>query len=212
MALTFDDGPDPDATPAVLDALDEIGVKATFFMVGEQVMQHRALAREVADRGHEVALHAFEHREHSEFPGRSVADDLARGLGAVEVATGRRPALYRPPYGRFSEASHAACGDLGLEPVYWSAWGMDWEAIPAERIAELALRDLEPGAIRAPARLGPVRLPGFGRADRRLVAADCRGGNGAGSGPGVRLSHFERGGAELLRHVEQDLQHRVAGR
>jgi peptidoglycan-N-acetylglucosamine deacetylase len=147
VALTFDDGPDPDATPAVLDALDQIGAKATFFMVGEQAVEHRALAREVADRGHEVALHGYEHREHSEFPGRAARDDLARGLGTIEVATGRRPALFRPPYGRFSEESYAACLDLELEPVLWSAWGMDWEAIPAERIAELATRDLAPGAI-----------------------------------------------------------------
>ena len=146
VALTFDDGPDPDATPAVLDALDEAGAKATFFMVGEQAMEHRALAREVAERGHEVALHGFEHREHSEMGG-AARDDLARGLGTLEVATGRRPALFRPPYGRFSEASHAACADLRLEPVLWSAWGMDWEPLPAERIVDLATRDLAAGTI-----------------------------------------------------------------
>jgi peptidoglycan-N-acetylglucosamine deacetylase len=146
VALTFDDGPDPDATPAVLDALDAAGVKATFFMVGEQVMKHITLAREVAERGHDIALHGFEHREHEEM-GRSVRDDLARGLGAIEAATAQRPALFRPPYGRFSEDSYAACADLGLEPVYWSGWGMDWEAIPPERIAELVARDLASGAI-----------------------------------------------------------------
>ncbi len=147
MALSFDDGPDPDATPAVLDALDSAGVRATFFLVGEQAMTHRALAREVADRGHEVGLHGFEHREHSELSAREARDDLARGLGTIEAASGRRPALFRPPYGRFSEDSYAACRDLRLEPVYWSAWGMDWEPLPAERIAELATRDLAPGAI-----------------------------------------------------------------
>jgi peptidoglycan-N-acetylglucosamine deacetylase len=147
VALTFDDGPDPDATPAVLDALEAAGVRATFFMVGEQAMTHRALAREVADRGHEVALHGFEHREHSELSPREARDDLARGLGVIEAATGRRPALYRPPYGRFSEDSYAACRDLRLEPVYWTAWGMDWEPLPADRIGELATRDLTPGAI-----------------------------------------------------------------
>ena len=146
-ALTFDDGPDPDATPAVLDALDSAGLRATFFLVGEQAMTHRALAREVADRGHEVALHGFEHREHAELSAREARDDLARGLGTIEVATGRRPELYRPPYGRFSEDSYAACRDLRLEPVLWSAWGMDWEPLPSERISELVARDLRPGAI-----------------------------------------------------------------
>jgi peptidoglycan/xylan/chitin deacetylase (PgdA/CDA1 family) len=147
VALTFDDGPDPDATPAVLDALDAAGVRATFFMVGEQALGHRALAREVADRGHEVALHGYEHREHAELSPREARDDLARGLGTIEAATGRRAALFRPPYGRFSEDSYGACRELGLEPVLWSAWGMDWEPLPAERIAELAMRDLAPGAI-----------------------------------------------------------------
>jgi peptidoglycan/xylan/chitin deacetylase (PgdA/CDA1 family) len=116
-------------------------------MVGEQAFEHRALAREVADRGHEVALHGFEHRDHSELGGRAARDDLARGLGTIEVASGRRPALFRPPYGRFSDDSYAACRDLGLEPVLWSAWGMDWEPLPAERIVELATRDLSPGTI-----------------------------------------------------------------
>ena len=146
LALTFDDGPDPDATPAVLDALDAVGAKATFFMVGEQAVEHRALAREVAERGHQVGLHGHEHVEHDELGGR-VKDDLARGLGTVEAATGHRPLLFRPPYGRFSEDSYVACRDLHLEPVYWSAWGGDWEAVPAERIADTAIRDLSAGTI-----------------------------------------------------------------
>jgi peptidoglycan-N-acetylglucosamine deacetylase len=146
IALTFDDGPDPDATPAVLDALDEAGATAIFFMVGEQAVEHRALAREVAERGHEVGLHGYEHVEHDSLGGR-VKDDVARGLGTLEVATGRRPRLFRPPYGRFSEDSYGACRSLRLEPVYWSAWGGDWEPVPADRIADIATRDLEDGAI-----------------------------------------------------------------
>jgi peptidoglycan/xylan/chitin deacetylase (PgdA/CDA1 family) len=146
VVLSFDDGPDPDATPAVLDALEAGGARATFFMVGEQVMEHRALAREVAERGHEVGLHGHEHVDHHELGGR-VKDDLARGLGTLEAATGTRPRLFRPPYGRFSEASYAACQALGLEPVYWSGWGMDWEPIPPERIADTAIRDLTDGTI-----------------------------------------------------------------
>lgn len=145
--LTFDDGPDEDSTPAVLDALDEIGARATFFMLGEQLMRHQAIGRRVVARGHEVALHGFGHENHARLTPQQARDDLARGLGAVEAATGRRPRFYRPPYGRFSEASYDACRTLGLEPVYWSAWGIDWETISAERIAELAGRDLADGVI-----------------------------------------------------------------
>jgi peptidoglycan/xylan/chitin deacetylase (PgdA/CDA1 family) len=145
--LSFDDGPDPDGTPQVLDALDQEGIKATFFLVGEQLMAHPRLGGEVVRRGHEVALHGFGHVRHPDLSPREARDDLARGLGAVEAATGRRPRFHRPPYGEFSEHSYAACSDLGLEPVLWSAWGMDWETISAERIAELVARDLDDGAV-----------------------------------------------------------------
>ena len=146
-ALTFDDGPDPDATPAVLDALEAAGVTATFFVVGEQLARHHGLAREARARGHQLALHGATHPHHEELSPPAARDEIARGVGAFEAATGERATLFRPPYGRFSEHSHAACTKLGLTPVYWSAWGGDWDPIPAERIAELAVRDLEPGAI-----------------------------------------------------------------
>jgi peptidoglycan-N-acetylglucosamine deacetylase len=145
VAISFDDGPDPDGTPAVLEVLEEAGARATFFLVGEQLLVHHELGRAVAEAGHDVGLHGFRHLEHDELA--DPREDLLRGLDAIESATGVRPRLCRPPYGRFSEASYAACRDLELEPVYWSAWGMDWEPLPPERIAELAARDLNDGAI-----------------------------------------------------------------
>jgi len=147
VALTFDDGPDPDGTPGVLDALDAAGLKATFFMVGEQVKAAPALAGEVAKRGHEIALHGATHRPHRELSPRDSRDEPAYGLGTLEAATGRRPRWFRPPYGVFNEHSYEAVRAVGLEPVYWSAWGMDWETISAERILGLVEPDLAPGAI-----------------------------------------------------------------
>ena len=144
-ALTFDDGPDPDATPAVLDALDAAAVKATFFVVGEQVEAHPELAREIAARGHELQAHCWDHRPH-----RVLGDpraDLARTVACIERVTGVVPTMQRPPYGRFSVASHAACIDAGLRPVYWSAWGEDWEDLAADRIADFVVRDLSPGIV-----------------------------------------------------------------
>ena len=147
MALTFDDGPDPDATPAVLDALDAAGARATFFLIGEQLMRNIALGREIISRGHEVAVHGFTHLRHDDMTPTAARDDPARALGTVEAATGRRPRFYRPPYGRFTEHSYAACGKLEFEPVYWSAWGGDWEDVSGERIADMAGRDLRDGSI-----------------------------------------------------------------
>lgn len=147
VALTFDDGPDPVGTVSVLDALDVAGVRATFFVVGEQLMRHHALAREALARGHELALHGFEHVRHSTLPGRTARDDVARAIGTFEAAVGRRPRFFRPPYGCCNEHSFEACADLGLTLVYWSAWGLDWESIAAERIAELVCRDMADGAV-----------------------------------------------------------------
>lgn len=145
FALTFDDGPDPDATPAVLDLLDEWGAPATFFLVGEQVDAHPALATEIAARGHAVGLHGHRHTEHDGLA--DVAADFESVDALVRRATGVEAALYRPPYGRFSQASYEECRRRALTPVYWSGWGCDWEPIPAARVADLAIRDLEPGAI-----------------------------------------------------------------
>jgi peptidoglycan/xylan/chitin deacetylase (PgdA/CDA1 family) len=147
VVMSFDDGPDEDSTPAVLEALDEAGIRATFFVVGEQLMRHHGIARQAAMAGHELALHGFSHRRHSELIPPDARDEIPRGVGAFEAVTGAKPRFFRPPYGRFSEHSYKACMQMGLQPVYWSAWGLDWEDIGPDRIADLVLRDLQPGTI-----------------------------------------------------------------
>jgi peptidoglycan-N-acetylglucosamine deacetylase len=133
-ALTFDDGPDPDATPLVLDVLGDLGLRATFFMCGEQAERHPEVAKRVAEEGHTVGLHGHEHVREPP-PG-----DFERGLSAVHEAAGLWPRLFRPPYGR-------TVTETPLDTVLWSAWGLDWETVTPERIVELVSRDLAPGAI-----------------------------------------------------------------
>ena len=140
VALTFDDGPDPDCTPLVLDVLERAGARATFFLVGEQVEAHPRLAAEIRARGHAVGVHGHRHMEQDQLDDPEA--DLRRALELVGES-----GLYRPPYGRSSPRTHEAARALDLEPVYWSAWGGDWEPVPAERIADLVIRDLAPGAI-----------------------------------------------------------------
>lgn len=147
VVLTFDDGPDRDATPAVLDALDAAGARATFFVVGEQVEADPALAREIAHRGHDVELHGYGHVAHELLSPDDALHDLERGARALQDAIGLDARFYRPPYGRFSPGSYDACRALGLEAVYWSAWGTDWETISPQRIAELVIPDLSAGAV-----------------------------------------------------------------
>jgi peptidoglycan/xylan/chitin deacetylase (PgdA/CDA1 family) len=145
VAVTFDDGPDADATPELLDVLEAERVHATFFMVGEQVEAHPDIAREVVARGHTVQAHCWDHTGHAHVA--DPATDLWQTIEAIFKATGVAPTHQRPPYGRFTPASHEACMTAGLQPVYWSAWGEDWEAIAPDRIADIVIRDLSDGLV-----------------------------------------------------------------
>lgn len=138
VTLTFDDGPHPEGTPAVLEALG--GRKAIFFMVGEQVERFPGLAAQVVAAGHEVGLHGYRHRNQMRVTPRWLAEDLARGAAAIAAATGAEPRLYRPPYGIFTPAGLAL--SRRYDRLLWSKWGRDWRArTTPEEIARLATRD-----------------------------------------------------------------------
>jgi len=147
--LTFDDGPDrsPDATLAVLDALDAAAAKATFFVVGEQIEAAPGLVEEILARGHEVGVHGQRHFRHDRVPSAESVADIEAGCTAVAEAIGSTPRFYRPPYGKLAPAGAEACERLGLEVAYWSTWGLDWEPLPSDRIARRVNRDLGDGAI-----------------------------------------------------------------
>jgi peptidoglycan/xylan/chitin deacetylase (PgdA/CDA1 family) len=126
VALTFDDGPHPSGTPAVLDALASAGAPATFFLVGEQVERRPALAGEIAAAGHGIGLHGHRHRNLLRVPPHTLREDLSRARDLIGEATGRAPVLYRPPYGIFSSAALRVVRRAGLAPLLWSRWGRDW--------------------------------------------------------------------------------------
>ena len=127
VLLTFDDGPHPDGTPAVLSELDRVGAPAVFFVSGEQVDRHPELVREIADAGHELGLHGYRHQTRRQWSRRLLADDTGRARAAVSDAAGIEPRLYRPPHGVFSVAGLRLIRELGLQPLLWSKWGRDWE-------------------------------------------------------------------------------------
>jgi peptidoglycan-N-acetylglucosamine deacetylase len=126
-ALTFDDGPHPRGTPAVLEVLAGEGVRATFFLVGEQVQRNPSLARELVDAGHQVALHCHRHRNLLRLAPWQVRDDIARAEAIIGEATGSAPTLYRPPYGVLNAAALYIARTRGWRVLLWSHWGRDWE-------------------------------------------------------------------------------------
>jgi peptidoglycan/xylan/chitin deacetylase (PgdA/CDA1 family) len=148
IALTFDDGPHPQGTPAVLELLDAANARATFFLVGEQVERRPSLAAEIVAAGHEIGVHGYRHTLLLRRTPWALAEDLARATDVIGTATGANAATYRPPYGVFSAAGIALARRHGWLPLLWSRWGRDWtrRATPAG-IARLATRNIAAGDI-----------------------------------------------------------------
>lgn len=150
LALTFDDGPDPDSTPRFLDRLAQLDLRATFFLLGQMAVRSPDLTRRLADEGHEVAVHSWDHTNHlRHLPGRRTRDQLARTTDLLEAQTGVRPTLFRPPYGALTTAGLSAARDLGLTTVLWTAWGKDWTrtCTPASVLAQATAGVLDGGTV-----------------------------------------------------------------
>lgn len=145
VALTFDDGPDPEGTPAVLDVLDQLSWTATFFMLGAQVQRYPDVAAAVVAAGHEAAVHGFNHRNHLARGPAEIHRDVARAAAVVAAATGAHPSWFRPPYGVLTLGSLIAARRAGLRPVLWTAWGRDWEARSPAQVADTVAGQLRPG-------------------------------------------------------------------
>jgi peptidoglycan-N-acetylglucosamine deacetylase len=145
ITLTFDDGPHPEGTPAVLETLAAADTRAIFFLVGEQVERNPSLAAEIAAAGHTIASHG--HRHINQLRRLDVRDDLQRAHEAITNATGQEPSLYRPPYGIFSWPGLRAVKDR-YQPLLWSKWGHDWRArATAESIAYEVTQGLSAGDV-----------------------------------------------------------------
>jgi peptidoglycan-N-acetylglucosamine deacetylase len=148
VAITFDDGPHPQGTPAVLETLREHRATATFFLAGEQVERRPALAAEIVAAGHRVELHCHRHRNLLRLTVREFLEDAERAKAVIEEASGQAIADFRPPYGIFSAATLRAVRRRGWRPVLWSRWGKDWRRdATAESIADRSTAGIEAGDI-----------------------------------------------------------------
>jgi peptidoglycan/xylan/chitin deacetylase (PgdA/CDA1 family) len=148
VVLTFDDGPHPEGTPAVLDTLARAGARATFFVVGEQVQRRPALVAEIAAAGHTVAVHGYRHRLQLRLVAGEVQADIERGVESIREAVGIEVAWHRPPYGIYSPAGLKFVREAGLRPLLWSRWGKDWRKFTTpSRIAARATSKIGSGDV-----------------------------------------------------------------
>lgn len=147
VALTFDDGPNPDATPLVLDALAARGVKATFFVLGRHAERWPQLVARAAAEGHAVGNHGYFHRKLQFRSPAYVRNDLELGTNAIVNAGGSRPRLFRAPHGfRSPWVSHIA-RSLGQRTVGWSLGVWDSDRPGVEEIARRTVEGAAPGSI-----------------------------------------------------------------
>lgn len=147
VSLTFDDGPNAQATPAILDVLRQEGVLATFFVLGRHAERWPALVRRVADEGHQLGNHGYWHRKLHRRTPAYVRDDLQRGTDAIERAAGVRPRFFRAPHGFRSPWVTPIAASLGQRTVGWSLGVWDSARPGAEEIARRAVDGLRAGSI-----------------------------------------------------------------
>ncbi len=147
VALTHDDGPNEPYTSQLLEMFAQYGVRATFFVLGEQVDSYPATVASMAAAGHEVGNHTYSHLKLTEGSFDVVTDEIAKGDDAICRATGSHATLLRCPYDEVPSELPQWCAENCYQLVSADIWGMDWELTAAEDIASHVLDRIYPGAI-----------------------------------------------------------------
>lgn len=144
VALTFDDGPSPRCTPQLLDGLKERGVRATFFVVGCQVVKDPDIVERMAAEGHQVGNHSYDHKELDKLSAWEAAEDMRKNDALLQELLGEGDYWVRPPYGLLSEEERQA---LTVPVIGWSVDTEDWKSKDAGKILDIIYRDTEDGDI-----------------------------------------------------------------
>jgi peptidoglycan/xylan/chitin deacetylase (PgdA/CDA1 family) len=148
IALTIDDGPNPEVTPQVLDLLDRYGVKATFFCVGDNAARYPALCKTIVERGHAIENHSQHHRHYFSLLGPAgLTREIQTGQDTLTAITGRRPQFFRAPAGLRNPFLDPVLAKLGLRLAAWTRRGFDTRTRDSDTVSRRLLRDLKAGSI-----------------------------------------------------------------
>ena len=147
VCLTFDDGPDPEATPRVLDILSAHRITATFFLIGERAARHRTLVRRIVDAGHELGNHGWSHQSLWLAGPRRTADEVRRCHETIGAIAGSPPRFFRPAWGMTNLALFPILRDLATPCVFWSAQPESRRAVEPQLQISRGLARARPGAI-----------------------------------------------------------------
>jgi endo-1,4-beta-xylanase len=146
VGLTFDDGPNPASTSALLEALEAGGARATFFIWGEHADQYPELLRDVRSAGMWIANHAYTHPHLPQIEEASAFQEISRTQQTIQRITGTAPTLFRPPYGETNAQVTAGAQRLGLTEVLWTVDSQDWNGAGTDQIVAAAAT-VQPGGV-----------------------------------------------------------------
>ena len=144
VALTFDDGPHQTCTPALLDGLKQRGVKATFFLMGENIAGKEALVQRMQEEGHLIGNHSYRHIQMTKEGAEQACAEIEQTEEIIRSITGSRPEYLRPPYGAWN--GQLECR-VNLTPVLWNVDSLDWKLQNTERIVRQVEKDVKSGDI-----------------------------------------------------------------
>jgi len=147
VALTFDDGPDANYTTRILDTLGRLGVKATFFLKGDNIPGREWVVSRIVQEGHTVANHSYSHPNLRKMSPEQILSETQKTEQLIAEITGKHTALLRPPYGEMSEEGLDRLVAQGYQMINWSVDSGDWQAVNADQVLVNTLPQIKPGSI-----------------------------------------------------------------
>lgn len=160
VMLTFDDGPNPDQTPAIIELLEKYNAKAVFFCIGKNIDRHPGIAKMITEHGHIIGSHSYDHGFWFDILSTSkVADDLRLAEKAIQNATGKKTIFFRPPYGITNPNIGRALKQFNYRVIGWNLRSLDTMIHDADKLENRVLKRIQPGTIILLHDTAPAVLP-----------------------------------------------------